>query len=74
MVYNRMKYIAWIGTVASIIGAFLVAFHIIFVGYCAFIIGTTAWLYIGIIKKDSALYALNGTLFLANIIGLINAF
>ena len=74
MVYTRMKYIAWLGTVASIIGAFLVAFHIIFMGYCAFIVGSTAWLYIGITKKDSALYTLNGTFFLANIIGLINAF
>lgn len=74
MIYNRMKYIAWLGTVASIIGAFLVAFQVIFIGYCAFIVGSIAWLYIGIIKKDSALYTLNGTFFLANIIGLFNAF
>jgi hypothetical protein len=69
-----IKMISWFGTLVSIIGAFCVASQIILIGYILFSLGSISWLYIGIIKKDSALYILNGTFFLANILGLCNAF
>lgn len=65
--------IKWIGTIASIIGAFLVASQIILLGYSAFIIGSLSWLIIGVRSKDSALIMLNGVFFLANLLGLYNA-
>jgi hypothetical protein len=68
------KIISWLGTITSIIGAFMVASQIIFFGYCAFIIGSVSWLIIGIINKDKPLIVLNGTFFVANLIGLYNAF
>jgi hypothetical protein len=69
-----IKMISWFGTLVSIIGAFCVASQIFLAGYILFSLGSISWLYIGIIKKDSALYILNGTFFLANILGLYNAF
>ena len=67
------KMISWFGTMVSIIGAFCVASQIILIGYILFSLGSISWLYIGIIKKDSALYILNGTFFIANMLGLYNA-
>ena len=68
-----IKMISWFGTMVSIIGAFCVASQIILIGYILFSLGSISWLYIGIIKKDSALYILNGTFFMANMLGLYNA-
>ena len=66
------KIISWLGTITSIIGAFLVASQIVLFGYCAFIIGSVSWLIVGIVKKDRPLIVLNGTFFLANLLGLYN--
>ena len=68
-----IKMISWFGTMVSIIGAFCVASQIILIGYILFSLGSISWLYIGIVKKDSALYILNGTFFIANMLGLYNA-
>lgn len=65
--------IKWIGTVASIIGAFVVALGFGLIGYTAFIIGSLSWLIVGYKLRDSAMITLNGTFFLANIIGVYNA-
>ena len=62
---------AWIGTVASILGSFFVAFGIFDIGYIAFTIGSLAWLIVAYARKDNALATLNGTFFVANIIGLV---
>ena len=67
-----IKIIPWLGTITSIIGAFLVASQIVLFGYCAFIIGSVSWLIVGIVKKDRPLIILNGTFFLANLLGLYN--
>lgn len=69
-----IKLISWIGTIASILGSFIIAFGIMGIGYIAFIIGSVSWLYVGIKGKDNPLIILNGTFFLANIIGLYRAF
>ena len=69
-----MNKISWLGTVSSIIGAFIVASQLFFLGYCFFIIGSLSWLLVGYYRKDKSLMVLNGTFFLANILGLFNSF
>ena len=68
------KFISWLGTLSSIIGAFLVAYHAFQIGYVCFIVGSAAWLFVGFTRKDSALITMNLIFFLANIMGLYNAF
>lgn len=68
-----IKSVSWLGTVASIIGAFLVASKIVFIGYLLFIIGSASWLIVGTVRKDSSLIVLNFVFFLANILGIYNA-
>jgi uncharacterized membrane protein len=65
--------ISWIGTMASIIGAFIVASKLFLIGYCFFIVGSVAWLIVGYARKDNSLIVLNGTFFLANLLGLANS-
>ena len=66
--------ISWLGTLSSILGAFIVASKLFFLGYCFFIIGSLSWLLVGYYRKDKSLIVLNGTFFLANILGLFNSF
>ena len=61
--------LAWIGTASSIIGSFLVAFGVFNLGYVAFLVGSLAWLIVAFMRQDRALGVLNGTFFIANIIG-----
>ena len=68
------KGISWFGTFASIAGAFLMAFGIVKCGYVFFSLGSISWLIIGITAKDKAMITMNGTFFVANIIGLFRAF
>lgn len=69
-----MKILAWIGTVASILGAYLVAMQFPMIGYVAFSIGSSTWLIVGAQRKDHALIVMNATFFVANLIGLYHAF
>ncbi len=68
-----MKVTSWTGTVASVIGSFTVAMKFFLAGYCLFIVGSVSWLYVGIVRRDVPLVALNGAFLLANLIGLYNA-
>lgn len=68
-----MNKLSWFGTVASILGAFLMAFGIVLIGYVFFTLGSISWLIVGFKRKDNSLITLNGTFFLANIIGLTRA-
>jgi hypothetical protein len=68
------KLVSWVGTVASIAGAFFMAFGLVQIGYPLFCVGSLCWLAIGMIARDSALLTLNATFFVANIIGLYRAF
>jgi hypothetical protein len=68
-----IKIISWLGTVSSILGSFIIAFGFMKFGYIAFIIGCVSWLYVGIKSKTTPLIVLNGTFFVANIIGLTRA-
>lgn len=69
-----MKDIAWTGTVSSVLGSFLVAFGIYLVGYIAFLVGASCWLAVAWYRRDNALALLNGTFWVANVIGLWRAF
>jgi hypothetical protein len=68
------KSISWLGTLTSIIGSFLVAVHLFQFGYICFIIGSASWLFVGYTRRDSALITMNLIFFLANLLGLYNAF
>jgi hypothetical protein len=65
--------ISWLGTIASIVGAFVVASKLFFIGYCFFMVGSVSWLIVGIVRKDKSLIVLNGTFFIANILGFFNS-
>jgi hypothetical protein len=65
--------IGWIGTVASVIGSFVVAFQILIIGYVLFLIGSISWLWVSIKTRNLSLGVLNGFFMLANIIGLYKA-
>ena len=69
-----VAYIEWLGTVSSILGSFLVAYQIDFVGYLFFLVGVFAWLYSGFVTQRKPLIVLNLAFLIANIIGLYNAF
>lgn len=64
-------YIEWLGTIASILGAFLLPLGYPLIGYIAFSIGSVSWLGIGIYTKNKSLITLNATFFIANILGLV---
>ena len=49
------------------------AFGVVLAGYICFTLGSVSWLIVGITRKDNSLITLNGTFFLANIIGLTRA-
>lgn len=68
-----MKTISWVGTIASIMGAYLVALQFILPGYIAFSVGSLTWLFVGFHRRDFALIVMNATFFVANLIGLYNA-
>ena len=67
-----MKFTGWLGTLASIVGSFLVALQFMLVGYSCFLVGSIAWLYIGVTRGDKPLVVLNGAFLIANLIGFYN--
>lgn len=66
--------ISWIGTLTSIMGSFCVAFGLMQIGYCLFMVGSASWLWVAFVSRDKALGVLNATFFVANIIGVYRAF
>ena len=69
-----MKNVSWLGTVASIIGSFTVAFQFFLLGYSLFLIGSISWLIVGVSKRDKPLVVLNSAFMVANMIGFYNVF
>lgn len=69
-----MNWAAWIGTSASIIGAFAVALGFAGLGYVAFTLGSLLWFALGLLRGDKALALLNAVFFCANIVGLYRSF
>lgn len=68
------QFVSWVGTVASIAGAFLMAFGMVFPAYIGFVIGSGIWFAMGLIAGDKPLVTLNATFFVANLIGLYRVF
>lgn len=66
----KMNRLSWLGTLSSVAGSFLVAFGVMLAGYACFSLGSVTWLIVGFAKKDKPLVTLNGTFFIANLIGL----
>lgn len=64
--------LAWLGTISSISGSFLVALGFLKIGYTLFLIGALSWLVVGVNKRDKPLVVLNSVYLVANIIGLVN--
>ena len=69
-----LKRIAWLGTVTSVIGAFILAFHWPITGYSFFTIGSGAWFVVGYVTKDKAMITLNAFFLAADFVGLYNCF
>ena len=69
-----MVVISWIGTIASVLGSFLVAFGILGIGYGAFLVGSVSWLYVSWHRRDLSLASLNGVFLAANLVGLYRVF
>ena len=65
--------IEWIGTLSSIIGAFIVAFGFMLAGYSFFLVGSVSWLYVGFKQQNKPLMVLNFTFFLANVVGFVRS-
>lgn len=68
---NYLKLISWLGTINSIIGAFLVANGIFLVGYCIFASGAILWLIVAKMQKNEAMFFLELVFLIANINGII---
>jgi hypothetical protein len=68
------KVLGWLGTVASIIGSFLIAFGIIPAGYVCFVVGSVAWLIVAGLTANAPLATLNLFFLMANAIGIYRSF
>ncbi len=64
--------VRWAGTIASVIGSFLVSFGILLPGYSCFMVGAVSWFVVGACNRDRALISLNLFFLTANVIGLWN--
>ena len=66
--------LSWFGTFVSILGSFAVASKMFQIGYILFTFGSLSWLIVAWVKRDKALGVLNGTFFMANLLGIYNNF
>ncbi len=62
--------IGWIGTVASVVGSFVVAFQIFVFGHVLFLVGSISCLWVAVKSRNTSLGVLNGFFLVANLIGL----
>jgi hypothetical protein len=69
-----ITFVSWFGTISSILGSFAVANKWFQIGYILFTFGSLAWLYVAFVKRDKSLGVLNGTFFIANLLGIYNNF
>ena len=66
--------LGWLGTIANIIGAMLVAFGFMLHGDIIFIIGSSVWGAVAFCNRDYPLLALNMAFLFINFIGLYRAY
>ena len=69
-----ITFVSWFGTLTSILGAFAVANASFQIGYVLFTLGSLSWLTVAFVRKDKSLGVLNGTFFVANLLGIYNNF
>lgn len=69
---NILKLFSWIGTINSIVGAFLVANSIFLIGYIIFATGTILWLIVAKMQHNLAMFFLEIVFLVANINGIVN--
>lgn len=67
------KTLSWLGTGASILGSFAVAFHFFLAGYIAFLAGAVALLTVFVKDRNWSMIVLQCFFMVANIIGLYHA-
>ena len=66
-----LKIFSWLGTINSVIGAFLVANGFFLIGYIIFASGAVLWLIVAKMLKNSAMLLLEFIFLIANINGII---
>jgi hypothetical protein len=71
---KMLNILSWFGTLVSILGSFAVASAMFKLGYVLFTFGSLAWLIVAFVRRDRSLGVLNGTFFLANLLGIYNNF
>ena len=66
-----LKNFSWLGTINSVIGAFLVANGFFLIGYIIFASGAVLWLIVAKMLKNNAMLLLEFIFLIANINGII---
>ena len=66
-----LKIFSWLGTINSVIGAFLVANGFFLIGYIIFASGAVLWLIVAKMLKNNAMLLLEFIFLIANINGII---
>ena len=70
---NPLEFTKWVGTITSVIGAFIVAVGALKLGYILFTVGSGAWFIVGFWTKDKAMITLNAFFLAADFVGLWRA-
>lgn len=68
-----LEFTKWVGTITSVIGAFILAVGFMVAGYSLFILGSGAWFIVGFWTKDKAMLTLNAFFLAADFVGIFNA-
>lgn len=68
-----LQFTKWVGTITSVIGAFILACGFVKTGYSLFIIGSGAWFIVGFWTKDKAMITLNAFFLAADFVGIYNS-
>lgn len=66
-----LKIFSWLGTINSVIGAFLVANGFFLIGYIIFASGAVLWLIVAKMLKNDAMLLLEFIFLIANINGIL---
>ena len=66
-----LKFFSWLGTINSVIGAFLVANGFFLIGYIIFASGAVLWLIVAKMLKNNAMLLLEFIFLIANINGIL---
>lgn len=69
--FDFLKFFSWLGTINSVIGAFLVANGFFLIGYIIFASGAVLWLIVAKMLRNNAMLLLEFIFLVANINGII---